>query len=90
MLKILPVAARKVKAEKGKRLLCYTPMSGSCIVELLYYAQLQREKCDLIGINGLNHITNLGIKWVETSFAGRKNNNSLQKEQQWHIKINER
>lgn len=65
-------------------------MSDSCIIKLLYYAQVRREKCDLIAINGLNQTTDLEIKWVETSFAGRKSNNSLQNEQQWHIKTNER
>jgi len=52
-------------------------MLGSCVVKLLYYAQVQREKCDFIRIDGLKQTTDLEIKSVETSFAGRKSNNSL-------------
>lgn len=57
-------------------------MSDSCIIKLLHYAQVRKEKCDLIGINGLNQTTDLEVKWAETNFTRRKSNKSLQNEQQ--------
>lgn len=73
MLKVLLLAARKVKAKNTNVRLVYS--------KIIVNAPVWREKCDLIGINRLNQTADLEVKWVETSFAGRKSNNSLQIEQ---------